>query len=306
MAGQPHAVCLTRPRETVTCTTSAGSTTSTGPARRCALADPRVTHELTLDVDGYGNVLRGRVGGLRPPVPRRRPDPALPAWAATAVQQAQIATHATVTVNGFTNAVDEPARLPDPAAGASRARYELINVPAAAPALLRSDQLRALCDAAGDGAHDLPYEDVDPAGAVPTHRRTGGWSSTRGSLYRRDDLAGALPLGEVAAAGPAVRELPAGAHPRPDRSGLPPGTRRRRHRPAARPDGGAGRRGRLPARRRPRAAGLFPADDPDGHWWMPSGRLLYSPARPTTRPPSWRTPWRTSSCPAGSSTRSAA
>lgn len=28
-----------------------------------------------------------------------------------------------------------------------------------------------------------------------------------------------------------------------------------------------------------KAAGLFPADDPDGHWWIPSGRIFYSPAR---------------------------
>ena len=124
------------------------------------------------------------------------------------------------------------------------------------------------------------------------------------SVYRRDDLAGALPLGEAQPLG-----LPHEVYKLAFTPGLIASVYRRESDGVVTdllPDPTAvlaGEGGYLPGDDH-RAAGLFPADDPDGLWWVPSGRLHYSPGASDTRPPSWHTPWRTSSSPAGSSTRS--
>ena len=222
MAGQPHAVCLARPRETRDRSPRAPALRHRGgrrhrdrPGRPAGLAPADA---------GCGRLRQraaGRGGGVRAPVPRRRPRSAAPGWAVDAVTASQTSTHAVVTVNGFTNAVDEPGAFRTPLPCESRS-YELINVAAAAGLpCCRVDELRALCDAAGDGAHDLPYEDVDASGAVTAapYRRL---IEHARSLYRRDDLAGRAPAGTGAGARPAARELQAGAHRRPDRVRLPP------------------------------------------------------------------------------------
>ncbi len=277
MAGQPHAVCLTRPRETVTSQYERRLYDIERAGTVASLADPRVSHELTLDIDGYGDVLRGVSVAYGRRYPDADLDPRLPCWAIEAVRASQTATHAVLTVNGFTNAVDEPGAYRTPLPCESRS-YELINVPAAAPALLRPDDLRALCDAAGDGAHDLPYEDVEAAGAVPavSYRRL--IEHVR-SLYRRDDLADPLPLGQAQPLG-----LPYENYKLTFTPGLIASVYRRERDGIVTdllPDAAAVLRdegGYLPGDdHRCAELFLFPADDPDGHWWTPSGRLHYSP-----------------------------
>ena len=128
MAGQPHAVCLARPRETVTAHYERRLYDIEGAdGTVTALADPRVSHELTLDVDGFGNVLRGVAVAYGRRYPDADLDPRLPGWAVDAVTASQTSTHAVVTVNGFTNAVDEPGAYRTPLPCESRS-YELVNV----------------------------------------------------------------------------------------------------------------------------------------------------------------------------------
>lgn len=71
MAGQPHAVCLPRPAETVTrhIERRLYAIDHGGPV--AALADSRVTHDLVLDVDGSATCCAG-CRGIRSPPPGRR------------------------------------------------------------------------------------------------------------------------------------------------------------------------------------------------------------------------------------------
>ena len=176
LAGQPHAVCLRRPAETLAASyerrlynVEAADGTVTGRA------DPRVGHDVTLEVDGFGSVLLG----ASLVYPRRHAgtdlDPRLPSWASAAVTAAQGAPAVVLVTNRFTNAVDDAAYRA-PILAESHAE-ELTGVAAAVPALLRPDTLRALADG-GAGRR-----------TIRRSRMT----------YRADDLSGPLPLGTAGA-----------------------------------------------------------------------------------------------------------
>ncbi len=157
-------------------------------------ADPRASHTLTLDVDDYGNVL------LAASVTYGRrfvdPDPRL----TTADRDEQSRTRATVERRTVSHPVTGAHvwRIPQPV---ETRRYELHNavVSAAVPEVTNRfgfAELMGLLAIAGDGAHDLPYEDADAAGVVgpdPFQRLIG----RERTVYRRNDLTGALPLGQV-------------------------------------------------------------------------------------------------------------
>ena len=96
------------------------------------------------------------------------------------MQAAQTTTHVMVTVNGFTNAVDDAAAYRTPMIAESSAE-ELTGIETAPPALLRPEALRALAD-----------------GTVPAGRRGIRRSRVR---YRADDLSGPLPLGTLESLG---------------------------------------------------------------------------------------------------------
>jgi RHS repeat-associated protein len=243
LAGQPHAVCLRRPAETLTVSyertlhdIEAPDGTVTGRA------DPRVGHDVTLDVDGFGNVLLG----ASIVYPRRYPgtdlDPRLPSWAAAAVTVAQRSPAVVLVTNSFTNTVDEDAAYRTPVLAESHAE-ELTGVAVAVPALLRPDALRTLADGLASGAG----------------RRTIRRSRM---LYRADDLSGPLPLGTAGALA-----LPY----RTDRLTLTDGLVEavlRRDGAALLPDPAAvlgGECGYLAE---------------DGQWWAPSGQAIYGPNGP--------------------------
>ena len=241
MAGQPHAVCLRRPAETVTASyertlydIEAPGGTVTGRA------DPRVGHDVTLDVDGFGNVLRG----VSLVYPRRYPgpdlDPRLPSWAAAAVTAAQGAPAVVLVTNRFTNAVDDDTAYRTPVPAESHAE-ELTGVAVAVPALLRPDVLRTLASA--------------PTAGRRTVRRSR-------MLYRADDLSGPLPLGTAGALALPYRadrltltDDLAGAVLRRDGTALLPD-------PAGVLGGECG----------------YLAED--GQWWAPSGQAIYGPNGP--------------------------
>ena len=82
-------------------------------------------------------------------------------------------------------------RIATPLLAESRT-YELLQVrpEAAQPGvtnLFRFKELRAKAQAAGDGRHDIPYEDLKPTGLQPDHPYRRLIERLR-TLYRPDDL----------------------------------------------------------------------------------------------------------------------
>ena len=142
--------------------------------------DPRVTHALTLEVDDFGAVLKSTSVGYE----RRRPDPAL----SSGDQAKQAEVRITWTENGFTNRIDlaDAYRTPQPSESRT---YELTGP------TLAAGRSRFVFDeilSAGATALSLAYEQTPSDGLLQKrlieHMR---------SLYRRDDLSGPLPLGQL-------------------------------------------------------------------------------------------------------------
>ena len=157
------------------------------------IADPRVTHAMTLDVDSYGNVLKSVATGYG-----RRPGLS-PLHGDDKNKQEQI--HVTYTENEVTNPIDEADdyRTPLPCEACT---YELIELPKLSPDsnqpkitnLFRFDEMLAKAAQASDGNHDLPYEDIDGSGAAANHPYRRLIEHVR-TLYRRDNLTGLLSPG---------------------------------------------------------------------------------------------------------------
>ncbi len=158
------------------------------------LADPRVTHSMTLDVDPFGNVLESVAIGYG----RRHADhdPLL----SDEDRQKQARTLITCTMNGFTNAVlaDNSYRAPMPSESRT---YELLNVEPAANQpdvtnLFRFEEILSVTEIVSDGLHDIPYENHLGEGIEPGEIRRRLIEHVR-SLYRRNDFSDALPLGQL-------------------------------------------------------------------------------------------------------------
>ena len=291
-----HAVFFSHPRETIDFhyerklfPVLAGqivdaATAAANPAVKWQ-ADPRVAHTMTLEVDAYGNVRRSVAIGYG----RRYSDsdPLL----TDRDRAKQTRTLITYTENDYTNAVLENAAYRTPLLCETQT-YELLSLQPASSLpdvtnLFRLDELRDRIAEAADGAHDLPYEDVDAAGAVEAHpyRRLIEQVRTR---YRPDDLGASvpdplalLPLGTLQS-----MALPGETY----RLAFTPGLLTQvfqRPLDQIRPPGAP-----PPETLLPDPAVVLPADpatgavadrggyvdlDGDGHWWLPSGRVFYSP-----------------------------
>jgi len=158
------------------------------------LADPRVTHAMTLKVDAYGNVLQSVAIGYG----RRHqdPDPLLTAQD----HQKQNKILVTYTENGFTESVDADDAYRSPLPGEART-YEILKLAPDAKQpqvtnLFGFEELRGKLLQAGDGNHDLPYKDAQAAGAAEDHPYRRLIEHVR-TLYRKDDLTGPLALGQL-------------------------------------------------------------------------------------------------------------
>ncbi|WP_435858156.1 SpvB/TcaC N-terminal domain-containing protein [Streptomyces umbrinus] len=171
-AGNRHAVFLTHAREAITYEYERKP------------ADPRTAHAITLAVDDFGNVRSSVSIGYG----RRQPDTSLPS--ADQARQAQILiTH---TENDVTNAIDSTSDHRTPLPCQTRT-YELTGLSlTAGRTRFAFDEIR---DAVATAA-PLDYEAVPVAGIrqkrLIEHIRT---------CYRRDDLTGPAPLGELQALG---------------------------------------------------------------------------------------------------------
>lgn len=235
------------------------------PANAKKAADPRVTHEIVMAVDPFGNVLQSVSVGYG----RRYQDPAL----TLADQARQGATLSTYAENSYTNVVLLPDayRAPLPAQAST---YELIQfLPDGARPdvtnLFGFDEIANKVREAGDGLHEIPYEELDPTGlnSGEHYRRLIEQART---LFRPDDLGEAdgspealLPLGTLNSLA-----LPGSSYRLAFTSGLVAQVYRRGGQallPAAASvlgDAGAG-------------GGGYVDLDGDGRWWVPSGRIFY-------------------------------
>jgi hypothetical protein len=181
-AHRHHAVFFTHPREALTFHYEREP------------SDPRVQHALTLEVDEFGNVLKAAVIGYG----RRQnsPDPLL----LNDDRLKQRLVHITATENTFTNAIDDAEgnyRTPLPAESAT---YELRKPvqeksPDGLTELYRFEDVLARIEQAGDGSHDIAYEDIDFEAAIqagePEKDKTFRRLIERvRTLYRKDSLAG--------------------------------------------------------------------------------------------------------------------
>jgi RHS repeat-associated protein len=204
-----HAVFMTHPRESVT----------TNYERQSG--DPRISHEFTLEVDGFGNVLRSATAAYPRRTPASSPEPLLSAAFQNmlAYDQARLQLNAsqhvfTAAVNGLSSFTSldgsniDVYRSPLPAETISA---ELTGVtPDAASGLFSIAKIDNLTRPSGtpvdagfltlwDGAHDIPYEsipasDMDGGGALPLGRRIVAHEQT---LYRKNDLTGLSSLGAI-------------------------------------------------------------------------------------------------------------
>jgi RHS repeat-associated protein len=229
--GNRHAVFFTHPREAISYHYERNP------------ADPRIAHALTLEVDAYGNVLKEAAIGYG----RRQPDMNL----ALEDQAKQAEIHTTYTENGVTNAIKAADDYRTPLPSESRT-YELIGLN------LSADQNRfTLADilTAGTGAVPLAYEQKPSTGLLQKrlieHVRT---------LYRRNDLTGALPLGWLESLA-----LSFESYKLAFTQGLLSGVY-----------GGRITNPML------ETEGCYVHSEGDANWWIPSGRIFYSPASADT------------------------
>ena len=187
-----HAVFLSHPREVVDYHYERKLYNVNGQQ----LADPRVTHAMTLAADAYGNALQsaGVAYGRR----YAATDPLL----TQSDRDKQKLTHVVVTENRYTNAIQSPDAYRTPLL-CETLSYEMVKVSPQANAarttnLFRLQEMLDQVQAAGDGLHDVAYEDTDATAAtadVPYRRVI----ETTRSLFRKDNLSGPLPLGEIEA-----------------------------------------------------------------------------------------------------------
>jgi RHS repeat-associated protein len=271
--------------------------------------DPRISHALTLEVDKFGNVLKSGVIGYG-----RRKD-ATDALLKAEDHEQQRLIHITCTENSFTDPVVDEAdayRTPLPA---ETRTYELRqpqqekskNEPTK---LYSFDALLSFVNQAGDGEHDVNYEDLDftkakeaaannPEDDKKYFRRLIEHALT---LYRKNDLTALLELGKLeplALPGETFKlaftpGLLTQVYRRPlDVLQLPgaPASQDLLADPASvlaadLPGGQVADRGGYLSSQTLRSQNLFPPnhDDPlwtmsdaDDHWWIPSGRVFYHP-----------------------------
>jgi RHS repeat-associated protein len=252
-------------------------------------ADPRIQHALTLEVDAFGNVLKqAAIGyGRRKQIRvvddqgnvQQVPNPGLTGLDATD-QAKQTTPLLTYTENRVTYAIEtsDTYRTPLPCEALT---FELTGyTPTGAAGRFQASDL-VEPDPASAGRLRHKFTDQVPYEAAATGnpcRRPIEWLRT---LYRRDDLNGLLPLGELHSLA-----LPGESYKLAFTPGLLTQVfqRFRAGQPAEPllPDaaavlgGQARNRGGYLRSQTMKADDRFPVTDADDHWWIPSGQSFFT------------------------------
>ncbi|KAG8822991.1 hypothetical protein FRC19_004833 [Serendipita sp. 401] len=189
-----NAVFMVLPREQLSFSYDRYTTTpSAGGSTYCS---PRASHALALEVDRFGNVTRTASITYGQRHPESDPDNIL-----TPADRARQATPMlTYQEMDMTNLIDTPDAYQLPLPSETRS-YEILKVHADGnnpliTNLYTMSTIRSQIALITDGAHDLPFEDYAGHGATEDHpyRRLIGRSRI---LYRKDDFTVPLPLGQI-------------------------------------------------------------------------------------------------------------
>jgi len=258
-----HAVFYTHPRETI----------AFHYERRAD--DPRVTYDVTLETDPFGNVKRSVSIGYARRAGYPDPEPTLSDSFRGMLAYDQTRLHVAATENRLTNDLTDPAKhadahrtpLPSESITAEWTGISPTSKGTGITNLFLFDELDTLWTTVSDGNHDIPYEevpasDVNGAGTSASAPMRRIVEHTR-TLYRKDDLSGLLAPDHVEA-----MAFPGESY----HLALTPGL-------VTRIFGARVQDGTLST-----DGGYvhFPPSDvaqppPDDNWWIPSGRVFYSP-----------------------------
>ncbi|MDB4959490.1 MAG: hypothetical protein JWO36_7059, partial [Myxococcales bacterium] len=232
--------------------------------------DPRMTHDVTLETDLFGNTKRAVSIGY----PRRagyvEPEPTLSAQFRGMLAYDQTRLHIVATENGYTNDLADPTKTPDVHRTPMPSRTTTWEWTGLAPKtkgtgitnLFSFGELDAAWSSVGDLAFEnIPRSDVDGSGqpAAPPTRRMIKQART---LYRKDDLTALCGLDEVESLA-----LPGDTFTlalTPSLVSRVFGTRA----PDAVLQGDGGYVHFPPPD--------VPAPAPDANWWLPTARVFYS------------------------------
>ena len=253
-------------------------------------ADPRIEHQLTLEVDEVGNVLKhaaigyGRRAQIRIVdefnAVQQVPNPGLAALH-SADQAKQTTALLMYSESRFTEGIDSADAYRHPLA-CEELDFELTGYPATGPAgrLQPSDLVEPDPNSVGRLRHRFSAPEVayEAMAAGSRRRRLIEWTRT---LYRRDALTGLLPLGALE-----PLALPGESYQLAFTPGLLTQVFQRPHagqpteallpNPVAVLAGQAGNAGGYLQSQALKADGRFPASDADDHWWIPSGLAFFS------------------------------
>jgi RHS repeat-associated protein len=235
-------------------------------------ADPRILHTLALEVDDFGNVLKEAAIGYG-----RRSSPLAEAWD----RERQTTALLTYTESRFTNAVATGDSHRNPLQ-CEAVTFELTGYAPTGPAGRYQAQDLVQADPAAPGRvrhrFNAPEVEYEASASGSQRRRRIECSRT---LYRRDDLGGLLPLGELQ-----PQALPGESYQLAFTAGLlsqvfrRPGAGQEDEpllpEPAAILGGQAGDRGGYLPSQDLKADGRFPASDADDQWWLPSGQSFFN------------------------------
>lgn len=241
-------------------------------------ADPRISHVLTLEVDQFGTVLKEAVVSYG----RRTPD--LVELPLPADRDKQAGTHLTYTESRLTNGINTTADYRTPVVCEARS-FELTGY-AATGSAGRFQDVDFVKPDPGDPARVLHIFDteIDYELAASGGRERRAIEHLR-FLFRPDDFGTAigdvnalLPLGKLG-----ERALPGESYKLAFTPGLLQKTFKRAGLSLLPADPGdvlrgfGSDRGGYVASQDLKATGIFPLTDANDHWWIPSGRIFYSP-----------------------------
>jgi len=247
-------------------------------------ADPRIQHALTLEVNSFGNVLKSAAIAYG----RRMDSPDAALLQQDRIKQRLI--HITCTENEFTNAIlnqPDAYRTPLPAQSST---YELRKAQQEKSAygltkLYRFEEVLSCVRQAGDGTHNIAYEDIEFNYAIQKVAINGSESNKYfrrlieqvRTFYRANDLGAAQnnPLALLPFKTVESNALPGESYKLAFTSGLldvyeRDGQNLLPTNPSSILEGGGADRG-----------GYVDLGN-DGSWWIPSGRMFYSPDRTHT------------------------